>query len=487
MADRLTMGIDVGTTSVKAGLLDEAGCVVASFSQAYGTARGAGGVVEQDPRDWTRLIDRAVAQFVGDGFGKAIAAIGLTSQVNTHVFVGADGAPLMPAIVWQDTRAGAEALALDARVSEAQKLAWWGAPMPIDASHAVARMAWVARHLPEVWDATAHVLLPKDYCIAHLTGVISSDPVSNIGLVDGAFRYISEVLALLPGAADRMGPLVPVTEVVGTARGALAGRPVVSGTMDAWAGLVGAGGAQEGATVYLSGTSEILGISSLCVDPTPGVIVFPECEGLRLHAAPTQSGGDAAAWFAGVAGMSVEAMSGLVAEAPRGGVALFLPQLEGERAPLWDADLRASFLGLSRQTTTADMARAVFEGVAFSARHAMEALQASALVRSDVITCGGGGFRSAPWAQIRADVLGVELRLLAAAEPGVLGAATVAAVGTGGYADLAEAHGALARTDAVFTPRDKAHAAYTELFGIYKDAIAQNAGLTRRLGTIAID
>lgn len=484
MARRLILGIDVGTTSVKAGLLDADGALVASYAQNYPTARAGGGVVEQDPHDWTRLIDAAIARFVGAGFGPDIAAIGLTSQVNTHVFVGADGAPLMPAIVWQDTRAVAEAAALDARVTADQKIAWWGAPMPIDASHALSRMAWLARHRSEVWDATARVLLPKDYCIAHLTGEISTDPLSAIGLVDGDLRYIPEVLALVPGAADKLAPLVPVTDPAGTARGALQGRPVASGTMDAWAGLVGAGGAREGASVYLSGTSEILGISARTVVPTPGVIVFPDCAGIRLHAAPTQSGGDAAAWFAGVAGISLDQMSMLAAEATT--APLFLPQLEGERAPLWDGDLRAAFLGVSRQTSQADLARAVFEGVAFSARHGLEVLQTSADTRSDTITCGGGGFRSDIWAQIRADVLGVELHILDAAEPGVLGAATLAAICAGDYGDVAEAQANLAQYGRRFAPDAAAHASYTDRFAVYKDAIGAIAGLTTRLSRIPL-
>ncbi|MBY4891393.1 FGGY-family carbohydrate kinase [Rhodobacteraceae bacterium N5(2021)] len=484
MARRLILGIDVGTTSVKAGLLDTNGAQVAAFSERYDTARSGDNVVEQDPRDWTRLIDAAIAQFVGAGFGPDIAAIGLTSQVNTHVFVGADGVPLMPAVVWQDTRAVAEAAALDARVTADQKIGWWGAPMPIDASHALSRMAWVARHRPEVWDATARVLLPKDYCIAHLTGDTSTDPLSAIGLVDSNLHYIPEVLALVPGAAERMAPLIPVTDSAGIARGLLKGRPVASGTMDAWAGLVGAGGAQEGSTVYLSGTSEILGISSRTVVPTPGVIVFPQCAGIRLHAAPTQSGGDAAAWFAALARISLEQMSAMAARATTS--PLFLPQLEGERAPLWDGDLRAAFLGVSRQTSQADLARAVFEGVSFSARHGLEALQTSADTRSDTITCGGGGFRSDIWAQIRADVLGTELHVLDAAEPGVLGAATIAAISASDYADAADAQAALARFGRRFAPDAKAHARYDDRFALYKDAIEGIAGLTARLSRIPL-
>jgi len=483
----LTLGIDVGTTSVKAGVIDDAGCVVASFAQSYETRRTGGSVVEQDPGDWTGLVDRAIARFADLGLGDAIGAVGLCSQANTHVFVGADGAPLMPAILWQDGRASAEAAELDARISDAQKIAWWGAPMPIDASHAVARMLWVSRHRPEIWQQTKWVMLPKDFCIQHLTGEVSTDPLSNIGLVDNALNYIPEMLDLVPGARDRMAPLVPVTQIAGQMKpgGALAGRPLVSGTMDAWAGLVGTGGALPNASVYLSGTSEILGISSSRVQPTPGIIVFPECSGIRLHAAPTQSGGDAALWFADTTGLTLEALSQLVAATPRSAATpLFLPHLEGERAPLWDSDLRAVFVGMSRRTSLGDMARAVFEGVALSARLALQALQASSGVISQHISCAGGGFRSDEWAQIRADVLGIELRSLAAKEPGVLGAATIAAVGVGAYAGFDQACAALAGHDRIFMPSMRAHERYSELFALYEQAIGANRDLNKRLGEL---
>lgn len=482
MASKLTLGIDVGTTSVKAGVIDSSGAIVAQFAKNYATHRPQPSFVEQNPDDWIRLIDEAVASFdVSD-----ISSVGLCSQVNTHVFLDAAGTPLMPAILWQDGRASIEAAQLDARVTEQQKIQWWGAPMPIDASHAISRMAWVAKHQSAIWKKTRWVMLPKDYCLFKLTGEATTDPLSNVGLVDNNLSYIPDVLALVPGAAERMAPLVPVTQVAGRInRGPLSGRPLVSGTMDAWAGLVGAGGAKNQSTVYLSGTSEIMGISSNIVVPTPGAIVFPENDGVRLHAAPTQSGGDAKCWFAQTANISLDAMSTMVASSQRtNATPLFLPQLEGERAPVWDADLRAAFLGISRQTTLADMARAVYEGVAMSARFALDTLKESSTVNNDSIACGGGGFRSAAWNQIRADVLGVELRTLAAKEPGILGAATIAAIGAGDYAGFDEAYNALAVFDQVYTPDEVRHARYNTLFSIYKEAMTMNAELGKRLSNI---
>ena len=473
------VGIDIGTTSVKAAVLDEAGQIISRFSQSYQTQRRAGGIVEQDPGDWLQLVDRALHSMELDG----VVAVGLTSQVNTHVFTAADGTALRPAIIWQDGRAQTVASTLDAQVSDEDKLRWWGAPIPIDASHACSRMAWVAQNEPELWDQTRWVLLPKDYVALHLTGMAATDALSSIGLVDSSLAYITDILALVPGAADRVAPIHEVMKPAGTIQhGPLKGVPLICGTMDAWAGLVGTGGAQDGTSVYLSGTSEIMGISSQTVVPTPGVIVFPTYDGIRLHAAPTQSGGDAKMWFAQSQGLTLDAMTKLVANTPASAATpLFLPQLQGERAPIWDAELRAAFLGVSRATGQADFARAVYEGVAMAARMGLEALQASTDLKSDVVLCGGGGFQSDPWNQIRADILGAELRVLAAGEPGVLGAAMMAGVGVGHYAHITDALGALATYNRTYTPNPDSRARADDLFGIYRDAISQTADIGKRV------
>ncbi|MEL6921005.1 MAG: FGGY family carbohydrate kinase, partial [Pseudomonadota bacterium] len=164
----LIVGIDVGTTRVKAAVFARDGSIRDYFSGGYETKNPGAGIVEQDAHEWTRLVSKALQSF--SRHAKDVAAVGLCSQVNTHVFCDADGQPLAPAIVWQDTRTRDIATKLDARVSHQERMAWWGAPMPIDASHALSRMQWMAQTHPDIWARTGHVLLPKDFCIAHLTG-----------------------------------------------------------------------------------------------------------------------------------------------------------------------------------------------------------------------------------------------------------------------------------------------------------------------------
>ena len=480
----LVLGIDLGTTSLKAAVLDRDGGCRVRFARSYETSRPAAGMAEQDPEDWVRLLHDAFGTIAAAGMKGQIGHGGLCSQVNTHVFVDAAGTPLLPAITWQDTRAAAEAAELDARLGIDERIALLGAPIPIDASHPLARMLWVSRHHPAVWERTAHVFLPKDYCLLRLTGQIATDPLSNIGLVGPDFRYVDRILDLVPGAAERMAPLVGVTEVVGSIADtfALSGVELVCATMDGWVGLVGAGACRDGAAVYLGGTSEILGICSQQVNNVPGVVVFAEAEGLRLHAGPTQSGGASQDWFAGIAGMDIAALSDLVGRTPRRRpTPLFLPQLAGERAPLWNADLRGAFLGVDSGMTTADFGRAVYEGVALSARHLLDALEASAGVSSEMLCCGGGGFQSDVWAQIRADVLNRRLMRLEVNEPGLVGAAALAAHAAEKGGSLADTHAAFAKYDRVWEPQDQMRGLYDDLFGVYKDAIAANEVIGTRI------
>ncbi|MEM0907370.1 MAG: FGGY family carbohydrate kinase [Pseudomonadota bacterium] len=476
------LAIDLGTTSVKAGVFSSDGTLLAHVRQTYPTHRSEGGRCEQDPADWTRLIDKAVNGFHQRFAPETFAAGALTSQINTHVFVGRDGAPLMPAILWQDTRAEAEAAELDRLLSEADKIAWLGAPIPIDASHLLARMLWTKRHRPDVWDRTSHVLLPKDYALLHLTGALATDPLSNVGVVGVDGRYVENILNLVPGATERMAPLCPITDIMASTR---QGVPMAVATLDGWVGLMGTGACAEGSFVYLSGTSEILGVASRTVTHAPGIIVFNEAGGLKLHAGPTQSGGASQVWFADLAGLSFEALAASVAALPSSRrTPLFLPQLAGERAPIWNAGLRGAFLGLESGMGTGDLAKAVYEGVALSARHVFEAVEASAGQQAEWVACGGGGFHADPWGQIRADVLGKPMKRLAITDTGLVGAACIAAVAAGDATTLWDAQRAYARFDTTFEPNHALRGRYDDLFGIYLDAIEAHEAIGNRLRTL---
>jgi xylulokinase len=447
----MLIGIDVGTTAVKAALFDHQGRALKTFKRPYPTKRPAAGHVEQDARDWLKPVLEALSQFGESG----VEAIGLCSQVNTHVFVDAQGKALMPAFTWQDGRCAEEAAKLDAQIMEAEKLAWWGAPLPIDASHILSRMAYVAKHFPDVWHKTRWVMAPKDFCLLHLTGQAVTDPMTAFGIVDSQLKLVPRLLNLVEGATERLPALAGFTKVIGQVQKTLpcAGVPVVAGAMDAWSGLLGAGVSEEGQGLYLSGTSEILGIVSSRKAPVPGVIAFPKCEGIVLHAGPTQSGGASVEWVAKLLGRSAVEISDLAASTDTSQpLPIFLPHLEGERAPLWDINARASLSGLSSSMGAAEVALAVLEGVSYSARLVMDSLEASACLRPTEFNHSGGGAASDVWCQIRADVLGRPIRRLKMLDAGVLGAALMAGTGIGVFSSLSDAAKKFVMLDRVFEP-----------------------------------
>jgi xylulokinase len=468
------IGIDVGTSSVKAVMAAPGGLRLDSYSAPHGTRRTAPGMAEQDPGDWRRHVEAALARFAGHPRAGDVRVIGITSQVNTHLFCDTARAPLAPAITWQDTRAAPEAAALDARISPDDKIAALGAPIPIDASHALSRMAWMATHHPEDWARTRHVLLPKDWIIAQLTGQVGADPLSAVGLAGADLAYAAPVLDLVPRAAEVLPPLRDPLQVAGPVlAGPFRGVPVATGTMDAWAAMFGLGVSGEGEATYLSGTSEVLGLISNLRQAEPGIIVFPEWRGITLHAGPTQSGGASLDWLGRLLGQDTGRLDALAAGATISASSpLFLPHLEGERAPIWDPSSRGAFAGLSGATGPAELVACVMEGVAFSARLALEAVERSGAHRVSRLSLGGGGAASPVWNTIRADALGRTITPITTPEPGASGALAMAGVAAGVLPDLAAATRALTVAGADIAPDPARAATSAERFARYRELYA---------------
>ncbi len=481
--DPVLIGIDIGTSSVKAVMTAPGGQRLDSYAAAHATARSAPGYAEQDPGLWLAHVNAALAQFASHPRAADVRVIGITSQVNTHVFCDHGLAPLIPAITWQDTRTAAEAALLDARMTPQDKIAALGAPIPIDASHALARMAWMAAHRSQDWARARHVLLPKDWIIAQLTGQVAADPLAAVGLAGADLTYAQTVLDLVPRAAEVLAPLRDPLHLVGEiVAGPFRGVPVATGTMDAWAAMFGLGVASEGQAMYLSGTSEVLGLISTLRQAEPGIIVFPPWRGITLHAGPTQSGGASLDWLGRLLGRDTAALAALAAEgAIMPASPLFLPHLEGERAPLWDARLRGVFAGLSGATDPAALVRSVMEGVAFSARLALEAAERSGGLRPVVWRHGGGGAVSDRWCQIRANALGRPLERVSAPEAGAMGALVMAGVAAEILPDLAAATAELVAVDRVFVPDPAAEAQANDRFSLFQDLYRATAPISAAL------
>lgn len=484
MNNDYVIGIDIGTTTVKAGVFTTSGTPVDHIALSYPTQNPAQTFVEQDASDWMQAIESVLNAFTKKVSENSVRSIGITSQVNTHVFCDQHAKALHPAIVWKDGRAAAQAQQLDATISEEQRLAWWGAPMPIDASHVLSRIKWMEENKPEIWQNTQHVLLPKDYCIWQLTGELVSDPWSNIGLVNTELDYIKPLLDRVDHASKVLPALQDMTSIAGVIKPGLpfSGVPVSTGTMDAWAGVFGTDVTRQGECMYLSGTSEVLGIVSESIHPTPGVLVMPRSHDITMHIGPTQSGGASQLWFCNLFGVDPDEMS-VLAEQCRSSnqtVPLFLPHTQGERAPLWDSAARGVFIGLDDSTDRSALANAVYEGVAYSAKWLLDSLQQSSGVQPRRVNVGGGGFRSDVWNQIRADILGIELCRVAVTDPGVLGAAGIGSVAVGIHRTVQDAFHDLVTTDRHYEP-DISKAEYVaERMALFQDTYKSTAHLSHR-------
>ena len=487
MVNKLFIGVDVGSTAIKLGMIDINGSLISYHSTQYKTNRISETIIEQDPNDWFSLITNSLSKFRKENPNIELFSLCLCSQVNTHIFIDKNGDSLLPAIFWQDGRARNEALEINNLLSDEKKISWWGSPMPIDASHVIARMLWVKRHKPSLWDKTKYVLLPKDFCIMKLTGEVSTDPLSNIGLVNNKLEYIPEVLNLVSGASEKVAPLKNIKEVVGLIKDGISfqGTKVINGTMDAWMGLLGTGGHKQKTSIYLSGTSEILGINSDEVIPTQGVVVFPEYDKIRLHAGPTQSGGASKLWFCNLFNITPELMIKAVEKNNFDEISpIFLPHLQGERAPIWQSNLKGMFYGMTSKTDVSQLARAVYEGVAFSSRLLLESLETSANHVSSEINCGGGGFQSDIWNQIRANILNKKINRLSIKDPGILGAAGIAGFGVGVYSSIDEAFKKITKFDRSYRPEKNFVQRYSEIYEIYRELTNYNISISEKFSSL---
>jgi xylulokinase len=447
---------DLGTGSLRVALVDLDGATLAAAREPLPVAEPRPGWAEIDPEVWWRALGRATARVLEPlSRGRRPAALCLTGATRSQVLLDRDGRALGPAILFRDRRATAEAEALAPRFPTDNPA------LRITPFHPLARIAWVRESLPEAFRRLAHVLDPKDYLHLRLTGIVTADAVTASRLdglrpAEGAPAWITDALALLD--PPRRRPWEVVGEVTSTEPpfDGLRGLPVLAGAMDTWAAATGAGCIAPGQAYDVSGTSEAVGLLTETRVDAPGLVSLLWGEGVFQIGGPTQIGADSLMWAHGafrVEGDLAEATERAGGVAPSDALPLFLPYLAGERAPVWQPDVRGAFIGLDRSVEGDGLLWATLEGVAHSVRDILATATRATGASAREVRISGGGARSDAWCQLRADVLGVPVLRTAAAEAGLIGVAMCAAIGTGHAASLAEAAGRMCRIDAVSRPR----------------------------------
>ncbi len=441
------LGIDIGTSEVKALLLDDAHGVVGTAGSPLDISRPAPGHSEQSPAAWwdgTRAALAALRARHPQAFA-AVRAIGLSGQMHGAVLLDAEDAVLRPAILWNDTRSARECEEMMAEMPSLAQLSGCIA-MP---GFTAPKLRWVAKHEPEVFRRVAKVLLPKDYVRLRLTGghVMDLSDASGTMWLDVARRAWSpELLALtglglghMPRLVEGSEPSATVTDAVAAELGLPRGVIVAGGAGDNAASAVGMGAVRPGEGFLSLGTSGVLFVVTPSYQPNPASAVHAYCHavpGVWHQMSVMLSAASCLRWVTTLLGAESEAVLEAQAAAldldRRAAAPLFLPYLSGERTPHNDAAVRGSFHGLSHDTDAAALAYAVIEGVTFGLADGLRALQAAGtqVARLSLV---GGGARSALWAQQLASALQVEIVTHAdSAAGGALGAARLGWLAAGG-------------------------------------------------------
>jgi xylulokinase len=407
------MGIDVGTSAVKAALIDDTGTVVDQASAPLSVSRPHPLWSEQNPADWWAATNSAVSDLSLPLRG-AVRAIGLSGQMHGAILLDKNQRALRPAILWNDGRSAPQCDELEKAVPQ-MRVITGNRAMP---GFTAPKLMWVRTHEPKVFAATAKVLLPKDYVRLRMTGETASDMSDSAGTLwlDVAKRRWSDAMLAGTGLdASQMPTLFEGNEITGELRAELAEAwgmsrvPVVAGGGDNAAGAVGVGVVRPGDAFLSLGTSGVLFLANDGYRPNPEGGVHTFCHAVPKHwhqMSVILSAASCVDWAARLCGMAdAGALFDLVqARNKPTGSEIFLPYLSGERTPHNDPHAQGVLFGLSHETDTAAIGQAVLEGVAFAFRDGMDALLASG-AKIESISVIGGGARSAYWGKILSSAL----------------------------------------------------------------------------------
>ena len=479
------LGIDVGTTAIKALVVDESGSVVGDAESPQELSVPQPGWAEQNPSDWWMGTIDAVRAACAQAGVSDVVAIGLSGQMHSSVLLDEADNVLRPAILWNDVRTTAQCRFITDKVGDAGLRQMVGNPAL--EGFTSPKLLWVRDKEPDVFDKVRTLLLAKDYIRLFMTGEKAMEPSDAAGtlLFDivnscwseemvGALELDPSILPPVVGSASISGRL---TSDAADALGLKEGTPVVGGGADNAAASVGSSVVSEG-TMQTS-----IGTSGAVVAPIGQPRVDP---GMRIHsfnhAVPDMwylmgvvlSAGAALGWFRrallgtdGV-GLSYEELIAEAYAVPAGAEGLtFLPYLTGERTPHADSNARGVFVGLHSGHERGHLVRAVLEGVIFALRDSLELMRDLGVDATESVAVGGGA-RSAIWRQMQADVLAVPVVTVGPSGGAPYGAAVLAAVGAGGFDSVSEACGAWVRPINRVSPRSGVADAYGEGYERYR-------------------
>jgi xylulokinase len=491
------IGLDLGTSSVKAVLTDPTGEVLAAREATHPLANPRPGWLEQNPDDWwraTQEVLRALAGVAAQG-RRQVIGIGLSGQMNGAVLLDARRRPVRPCIIWADSRTARQCDEIHARIPPPELVAITG-KLAVT-GYTAPKLLWVREHEAALFAQVRHVLLPKDYIRLRLTDELATDPsdASNTLLFDiRRGEWSDPILRALELPPALVPPVRPSGAVVATltrdAAGLLGlsrGVPVVAGAGDSIAEAVGNGAVGVGPILSVIGSAGNISASSDQPVIDPAGRLHTGCHAVAdrwILTGVQQAAGLSMRWLfetlwaedVGSEGCDLPSYETLVQQAasvpPGAEGIIFLPYLNGERTPHLDPHARGVFFGIAAHHKRGHLARAVLEGVAFAQRDSLELLK-ELRIPAVFLIASGGGARSQLWRQILADVSGLAVRTPANVHGAALGAALLAGVGVGVCKDVDGACRAAVRLDTVASPQTATCEAYDRAYGCFRHLYSQ--------------
>ena len=494
----VVLAVDLGGSGLRAALIDADGATIATHRIIMPAPTPVDGRSEMDPEIWWNGLlaaGSALADLAPDHFAH-IRAVAISAFTRSQVMLYREGRSLRPALLWNDTRAGETLGSLKANCRHDHP-----ETADLNAFHPLARLWWLKSREPASFNAINCVLEPKDFLNFRLTGQRSGDTVSSARMI-AAMMPGEQGQSLFSQAgmnASTIPPMLGPRQIMGRiSRGCagvfarLAGIPVIAMANDTWASVIGLGAMRPGFGYNLSGTTEVLGLCAAIPLAADGLMSVDWGDGLSQLGGPSLAGGDTLVWLLGLLRSSREnpaevgpALDMLLAQPRAAGDLLFLPYLQGERVPFWDADRRGAWIGINRQHGAVDMAYSALEGIAFLNRLVLERAE-NALGRPvTALRFGGGGAASAIWCQIKADVLGREITVPSGDDHGLRGAAIVAFAALGRFADLEAGQEAFVSIARRYLPDAEQRRRYDRLYALFREADAALAPISHALARMS--
>jgi len=476
----LYIGVDLGTSAVKLLLVNEGGDILGEVSKEYPVYYPQSGWSEQNPADWWEAVKLGVAELTADIDKSQVAGIGAGGQMHGLVVLDENDEVIRPAILWNDGRTHRQVDYLNCEIGKdvlsenTANIAFAGFTAP--------KILWMRDNEPELFARIKKIMLPKDYINYKLTGVHSCDysDASGMLLLDVKNKCWSQKMLDICGVtAEQMPSLYESSDVIGTLKADVAALlglgenvRVVAGAGDNAAAAIGTGTVGNGKCNISLGTSGTIFISSsnFGVDPNNALHAFAHADGCYHLMGCMLSAASCNKWFMEdiLHDDDYKSNQEPITDSKLGrNNVYFLPYLMGERSPINDTNARGTFLGMSMDTTRADMLQAVFEGVAFAIRDSFEVAKSLGIGITASNICGGGA-KSALWKKIMANVLGIELNIVKTEQGPGYGGAILAMVGCGEFESVGAACESLVEISDTVYPDSELTELYNKKYETFK-------------------